>query len=71
MPMPHRLAFFFLAIALTGCANVAPFQRGTLAHRCLSVTTTPERQAARDHVLSVREAAAGGHGAQGGGCGCN
>ncbi len=67
----RTLAVLLLALASGGCARVAPFQRGTLAHRCMAVTTTPERQAARDHVLSVREAAAGGHGAQGGGCGCN
>jgi hypothetical protein len=69
--MLHRLSACLIALALSSCAKVAPFERGTLGHRCMQVTTTPERQAARDHVLSVREAAAGGHGAQGGGCGCN
>ncbi len=60
-----------VALALGGCASVAPFERGTLARRCMTVAPMPGPKAALDHVLSIREAAAGGNGAQGGGCGCN
>jgi hypothetical protein len=31
----------------------------------------PHESAADDHVMTNREGAAGGHGAAGGGCGCN
>ena len=57
-----------LALALasfaTGCANVKPWQRGTLADEAMR----PERNAAstalNEHVWFSREAATGG-------CGCN
>lgn len=60
-----------LLLLTAGCAEVAPYQRGTLARRCMTVAPAPGAQAGRDHALAVREAAAGGRGAQGGGCGCN
>jgi hypothetical protein len=60
-----------LALGTSGCAEVAPYQRGSLAHRCMQVAPAPGHEAALLHVLSVREAAAGGNGARGGGCGCN
>lgn len=59
------------SLATAGCAAVEPWQRGTLAHPCMAVSPTPERDAAIDHVLTVREGATGGHGASGGGCGCD
>ena len=60
-----------MAITSSGCAAVEPWQRGTLAHRCMSVAPTPEREAAVEHVFAVREGTSGGHGASGGGCGCD
>lgn len=63
--------FLFLLLLTAGCAEVAPYERGTLARRCMTVSPSPGPAAGREHVLSVREAATGGRGAQGGGCGCN
>lgn len=53
----------------TGCASVAPYERGTLAHP----TMTPEDVASGldEHVRAVSEGATGGFGGGGGGCGCN
>jgi hypothetical protein len=65
------LLLLALAGAATGCANVKPWQRGTLA----DVTMRPDRDpigvAMGEHVLFSREAASGGRGVGGGGCGCN
>jgi hypothetical protein len=56
---------------LSGCAAVKPWQRGTLA----DYTMRPDRDTLevnlREHIFFTREAAAGGRGVGGGGCGCN
>jgi hypothetical protein len=58
-----------LLLVLAGCARVAPYRRGPLAHP----TMTPEHGAspARDHVEAVHEGAAGGTTEVTSGCGCN
>jgi hypothetical protein len=53
-----------------GCAHVAPYERGTLAHPTMSADdpfTTP----LANHVQDVSEGATGGLSGGGGGCGCN
>jgi hypothetical protein len=62
------LAIGSLALA-SGCAKVAPYERGMLAHP----TMTPEEISIGldGHVRAVSEGAAGGLGGGGGGCGCN
>ena len=58
--------------ALTpGCANVKPWQRGTLADRVMRADRDPAGLALTEHVYFSREAASGGRGVGGGGCGCN
>jgi hypothetical protein len=42
-----------------------------LADQIMVFDNDPHDTEAEDHVLSNREGAAGGHGAGGGGCGCN
>jgi hypothetical protein len=55
--------------AATGCARVAPYERGTLAHPTMS----PDDMSSGidEHVRAVSEGATGGFGGGGGGCGCN
>jgi hypothetical protein len=56
--------------ATWGCAHVAPYERGTLAHPTMSAEdpfTTP----LANHVQDVSEGATGGLSGGGGGCGCN
>lgn len=57
------------AFAAGGCAPVAPYERGTLAHP--TMTTEDVASALDDHVRGVSEGANGGLGGGGGGCGCN
>jgi hypothetical protein len=67
----HLVASVVATLALAGCENVKPWQRGTLA----DYTMRPDRDALGDmqdeHIYFSREAATGGRGVGGGGCGCN
>jgi hypothetical protein len=58
-------------LLLTQCADVKPYQRGKLA----DYTMRPDRDvlglSLGEHVFFSREAASGGRGVGGGGCGCN
>jgi len=74
MRSARKMVFFgFLAVALsaaaTGCASVAPYERGTLAHP--SMTPDDMSTGFDEHVRAVSEGATGGFGGGGGGCGCN
>ncbi len=56
-------------MSMAGCATVAPYERGALAHPTMS----PEDMSTPidEHVRDVSEGATGGFGGGGGGCGCN
>jgi hypothetical protein len=58
-------------LVATGCANVKPWERGTLADYTMRADRNPLAQAQAEHVWFSREASQGGHGVGGGGCGCN
>ncbi len=55
----------------TGCANVKPWQRGPLSDYLMRSDRDPLADSLYEHVYFTREAAAGGRGVGGGGCGCN
>jgi len=65
------LSAFALAAFLStaGCAHVASYERGQLAHP--SMTADDLATSADAHVRAVSEGATGGLGGGGGGCGCN
>lgn len=54
-----------------GCQAVKPWQRGQLAHPLIQPDRDPLGLALAEHVFFSREAAMGGRGVGGGGCGCN
>lgn len=58
---------------LCGCSlqTVKPWQRGTLAQPVMAWEADPLLAAYRQHVQFSKEAATGGAGLGGGGCGCN
>ncbi len=68
-------ALLFLALALAalmgGCATVEPWERGTLSDYRMRPDRDPQSEALYEHVYFTREAAHGGRGVGGGGCGCN
>lgn len=55
----------------TGCQQVHPWQRGRLADPIMRADRDPLGTAHNEHVYFSREAASGGRGVGGGGCGCN
>lgn len=58
------------AALAAGCATVQPWERGRLANPCMVFDSDSQLAAYQDHWMTSREAAAGGFGVQGGGCGC-
>lgn len=60
-----------LATALAGCANVKPWERGYLAKPEMSFDSDTAEARNLQHIYSSKEAAHGGYGVGGGGCGCN
>ena len=61
----------FSLLGTTGCQHVKPWQRGTLAESIMRVDRDPIGVAQDEHIYFSREAASGGRGVGGGGCGCN
>ena len=63
-----------LVTLLAGCASiepwVKPYERERLADPIMKMSTGALADKHREHVRDVREAARGGNGVQGGGCGC-
>jgi hypothetical protein len=60
-----------LALLGGGCAVVQPWERGTLADYTMRPDRDPLAGSLYEHIHFTREAAAGGRGVGGGGCGCN
>jgi len=76
----RRAAFFaamgLAAVLLCGCAStpaarVKPWERGALADETMNPDRDSLASAMIEHVFFSREAATGGHGVGGSGCGCN
>ncbi len=62
-------AGLLVALASSGCAHVAPYERELLAHS--TMTTADLARPSEEHVRAVQEGAIGGGMSAGGGCGCN
>lgn len=60
-----------LLSAGSGCARVAPYERGTLARSDMELGENPDLAAGEEHGIAYREGSSGGGDAKGGGCGCN
>ncbi|MDT8405913.1 MAG: DUF4266 domain-containing protein [Methylococcales bacterium] len=59
------------AVVTSGCAEVAPWERGRLAKPQMAPTPHPVQKTIRSHNYSSREAGAPDpSGSGGGGCGC-
>ncbi|MGH8535385.1 MAG: DUF4266 domain-containing protein [Gammaproteobacteria bacterium] len=55
---------------VSGCAAVAPWERGNLAKPHMALEPHPGLRALRNHTYMSREAGLAGGTAAGGGCGC-
>ncbi len=56
---------------LSACAQVQPWERGRLAKPQMALDRDALLSAMNEHVYASKEAASGGVGPSGGGCGCN
>ena len=65
------LSLIGLLVVGTGCQNVKPWQRATLADVTMRADRDPIGTAMDEHIYFSREATSGGRGVGGGGCGCN
>jgi len=60
-----------IGLFLSACAPVKPWERGNLARPEMSLEPDPIGAGLKNHIYSSKEAASGGYGVGGGGCGCN
>ena len=58
-------------LLLSGCADVKPWDRDLLAQKKMQLVPSPVDNALDEHIYFSKEAASGGQGVGGGGCGCN
>lgn len=65
-----RWTALVLAFTASGCVLVKPSQRAMLATPEMDPATEALEHSFHSHVEAAREAGFGGHGTQGGGCGC-
>lgn len=63
----------FFALVATGCVfqAVKPWERDILAQDKMQLDSHPIETALDEHIYFSKEAASGGQGVGGGGCGCN
>lgn len=64
------------ALVLSGCssaelARVKPYEREAFAHYTMRGDRDPLATTMNEHIYFSREAATGGRGVKGSGCGCN
>ena len=64
------LTVLYLFLGLSGCVQVAPWERGYLAKPQMALEPHPGQTVFREHIYGGRESAAGGAAVSGGGCGC-
>ena len=65
---------WMLVVAISGCATMhppQPWEKGQLARPDMRFDADPMQQKLTQHIYTSKEAATGGYGAGGGGCGCN
>ena len=76
VPIAAALVALMVGVLCTGCSTtqavrVHPWDRGLLADPIMDHNRDALGSAMMDHVTSSREAASGGRGVGGAGCGCN
>lgn len=65
------LSLLICVLLSTGCTTVKPWERGTLTKKEMAWSPDPLANTLSEHIYFAKEAAAGGYGSAGGGCGCN
>ncbi|MDD2942203.1 MAG: DUF4266 domain-containing protein [bacterium] len=60
-----------IALLLSACSPVQPWQKGNLAKSHMSFEPAALEARQRQHIYFSKEGTNGGYGVGGGGCGCN
>ena len=60
-----------LALVITGCAKVEPWEKENLGKSIMSFDPDPLEAKSKQHIYFSKEGSTGGYGLEGGGCGCN
>lgn len=74
MRHPIVLIVTLALIAVSGCATIQPpkpWERGDLAKPSMQIDPDRLQTKIDQHIYASKEAATGGYGVGGGGCGCN
>ena len=72
--MRSTLLMLTVALAMGGCATLQPpqpWEKGDLAKGSMQIDPDPLQTTLEQHIYTSKEAATGGYGVGGGGCGCN
>ncbi len=69
--MRFSLVAIALLMSMASCVAVKPYQREKLSSPIMTFQPDPYEDILDLHMLEAREAASGGYGSAGGGCGCN
>lgn len=73
----HLRGWVCIGLVVAGCSGCAsyapprPWEKGTLARPEMQFDGDPLGARNAQHIYASREAASGGYGVGGGGCGCN
>lgn len=67
----RRAALAAATLVLAACSTVQPWERDVLARPEMQFSASPVIDGIDDHIHFSKEAATGGRGFGGGGCGCN
>ena len=72
-PVIQRVLWALLLLTLSGCSlsEVKPWDRDLLAQDKMQLVVDPVENYLDNHIYFSKEAAFGGQGIGGGGCGCN
>jgi len=60
-----------LLLSIVGCTPVQPWEKQNLARSHMSFEPDPLEARSLQHTYTSKEAASGGYGVGGGGCGCS
>ena len=70
-PFITALSLALACLSMTSCTNVLQIERVYLSKKVMTPNRDPLAKGMADHMYFSREAAYGGEGVGGGGCGCN
>lgn len=69
--LPSLLLMIIMLIAISGCAQVKPWERGNLSKDIMAWEIDPLKSSLDSHIYFSKEGSSGGGQSAGGGCGCN